>query len=265
VSTKAEREYLAGHRAHDFDALMSRWQAVAEAAGLEPEVLAQHGGYSVVGYRSTCEWDNTSGLYICAGVHGDEPAGVWGLLEWAEENVRMLGSVPVLVLPCFNPWGLVENRRSDHRGRDLNRLFDRSSPPLFKAWRKFVGTRKFRLALNLHEDYDAQGIYIYELGRRGVDFGPAILEKCEKIIPVQHGSEIDGSPFENGVLVRKQDFGNIVDRKLEGGGLPEAIYLRMNHAQFALTFETPSEYSLWKRVRAQKKFLEVAIDAAGSR
>ena len=141
----------------------------------------------------------------------------------------------------------------------MNRLFDKSSPPLLKAWRKFVGKRRFQLVLNLHEDYDAQGIYVYELGRRGRDLGGPILDKCKGIIPIQSGAEIDGSPFENGVLVRKQDFQSIVDKSLEGG-VPEAIYLRMHHAQFALTFETPSEFSLYDRVRAQRRFLEAAVE-----
>ena len=262
MSSKAESDYLAGHRAHDYDALIERWGAVAEAAGWEAEILAEHGGYPVVGFRSCGEWDDDAGLYVSAGVHGDEPAAVWGLLEWAQENVEMLGRRSILVLPCINPWGLVENRRSDHEGCDLNRLFDKSSPPLFKEWRKFLGERRFQLALNLHEDYDAQGIYLYELGRRGCDLGEMILDKCKKIIPIQTGSEIDGSPFENGVLAHKQDFQNIVDEKLEGG-VPEAIYLRMHHARFALTFETPSEFSLWDRVRAQRRFLEVAVEVVG--
>lgn len=255
----AERNYLASHSAHNYDALMDRWGAVAEAAGWKAEILVEHGGYPVVGFCSRGEWDDDTGLYVSAGVHGDEPAPVLGLLEWAEKNVRMLGERSVMVFPCINPWGLVENRRSDHEGRDLNRLFDKSSPPLIKAWRNFVGERKFHLALNLHEDYDAQGIYVYELGRRGRDLGEPILEKCKKIIPIHGGPEIDGSPFENGVLARKQDFQDIVDKKLEGG-VPEAIYLRMHHAQFALTFETPSEFSLYDRVRAQRRFLEAAIE-----
>lgn len=254
----AESDYLATHDAHDYDALMECWGSVAEAAGLEAEILTVHGGYPVVGFRSRGEWNDDAGLYVSAGVHGDEPAPVWGLLEWAEKNVKMLGSRSILVLPCINPWGLVENRRSDHEGRDLNRLFNKTSPPLFKAWRDFVGKRQFQLVLNLHEDFDAQGIYVYELGRRGRDLGGPILEKCKKIIPVQGGSEIDGSPFENGVLARKQGFQNIVDEQLEGG-MPEAIYLRMHHAQVALTFETPSEFSLYDRVRAQRRFLEAAV------
>ncbi len=258
-TNNAERDYLAGHRAHDFEALMERWQVLEKKAGWETVTLAEHGGYSVIGFRSAVPWDKETGLYFCAGVHGDEPAGVWGLLEWAEQNVERLRQHPVLILPCFNPWGLVENRRTDDCGRDLNRMFHQTSMPLFKGWRRFVADRKFRLALLLHEDYDAQGLYIYELGRRGCDFGHPILEKCQSIIPIESRPEVDGSEFDRGVLVRKQRIQQIVEDRLEGG-YPEAIYLRIHHAQIALTFETPSEYSLWDRVRAQSRFLDAAIE-----
>lgn len=255
----AERNFLVSHDVHNYAAVMERWGTVAEQAGWEAVILAEQGGYPVVGFRSQAAWDDDKGLYVSAGVHGDEPAGVWGLLEWAEANVRLLSQRSVLVLPCFNPWGLTGNQRSDHDGRDLNRRFNKPLPPLLKAWRKFVGKRKFRLALNLHEDYDAQGIYLYELGRRGGDFGRQILTQCEPIIPIQPGAEIDGSPFKNGLLVRKRNFDTIADKKLEAGGVPEAIFLRMNCAQVALTFETPSEFSLYDRVRAQRRFLEAAV------
>lgn len=258
-TNQAEREYLAGHRAHDFDALMERWQVVADSAEWETVTLAMHGDYPVIGYRSQAAWDDGKALYLCAGVHGDEPAGVWGLLEWAEQNGDFLCGRSLLVLPCFNPWGMVENRRCDHRGRDLNRMFHQTSMALFKGWRRFVGDRKFRLALLLHEDYDAQGLYIYELGRRGCDFGHPILEKCQSIIPIESRPEVDGNEFDRGVLVRKQGFQQLVEERLEGG-YPEAIYLRIHHAQIALTFETPSEYSLWDRVRAQSRFLDAAME-----
>ena len=86
----AERKFLASHDAHNYAPLMERWGAVAEAAGWEAVILAEHGGYPVLGFRSRAEWDDDAGLYISAGVHGDEPAGVWGLLQWAEKNVALL-------------------------------------------------------------------------------------------------------------------------------------------------------------------------------
>ncbi len=48
-------------------------------------------------------------IYISAGIHGDEPAGTEALITWAEENTRLLRRRPFFLVPCINPWGLVNN------------------------------------------------------------------------------------------------------------------------------------------------------------
>ena len=112
-----ERRYLTAHRSHDYGTLMRRWSRVARSAGLRAEVIHVAGGYDVLSYGSGDSVEGGDAVYLCAGVHGDEPAGVLGLLEWAEENARLLSARDVLILPCFNPWGLVNNSRVDHRER----------------------------------------------------------------------------------------------------------------------------------------------------
>ncbi|RPF93200.1 MAG: hypothetical protein CBB78_000345 [Roseibacillus sp. TMED18] len=48
----------------------------------------------------------------------------------------------------------------------------------------------------------------------------------------------------------------------EIGGMPEAGHLFLNHARTALTFETPSEYSLYRRVQCHVRFLNGLADIA---
>jgi hypothetical protein len=43
--------------------------------------------------------------------------------------------------------------------------------------------------------------------------------------------------------------------------MPEAIELHVRGCPVTLTFETPSEFDLEKRVRAQVMFIEVAMEA----
>ncbi len=264
IDDDEERHYLATHDAHDFEALRARWSALVEPGDLTEETLsADEGGYPVLAYRSRPMVEARGGevpgsLYLCAGVHGDEPAGAWGLLEWAEANVALLRERPALILPCFNPWGLVNNRRSDAEGRDLNRLFHRADLPLLAAWREQVGSTRFDLALHLHEDYDARGTYLYELTAPGLDLGERGLAACESIVPRDPREEIEGNAFENGILRHADDVERLVEEELDGG-YPEAIYVYLHHARTAITFETPSEYSLWRRVRAQRRFVEVVV------
>lgn len=256
-----EAAYLAGHSGHDYEALMRRWSALIEPCCLAESTLFDGGYYPVKSYRTRKKPTAENGLYLCAGVHGDEPAPVWALLEWAEGNVDFLRNSAAVILPCFNPAGLVANTRADEFGRDLNRSFQERELPLFRTWHALMDGLRFRLALHLHEDYEALGIYLYELSVPEIDGGEAAMRACEAIIPRDPRTEIDDVPFRNGVMRRTEGVRRIVDEEL-GGGYPEAIYVFLHHAACAYTFETPSEFSLWRRVRAHRRFLEASIAAA---
>lgn len=250
-----EEQYLTSHRSHDVAHILKRWRVVARAADLQVVKLAEAGGHPVIGLRNRSPVAGP-GIYLSTGIHGDEPASVAGLLEWAEERVEILRTHPVAIFPCVNPWGLVNNKREDESGRDLNRSFDRPEVEPIGAMLEFIEGRKFAVAVSLHEDYDATGVYVYELARRGESWGEALLERVELTIP-RHRGRVEGRPAKNGVLRRTQGLAEIA-REIEG--MPESIYLYLNCAHTALTFETPSEYSLYQRVQAHIRFLDGVLD-----
>ncbi|MCH2064046.1 MAG: M14 family metallocarboxypeptidase [Roseibacillus sp.] len=250
-----EHSYLAAHRSHDVGLLLKRWYLVARKADLrvvdlergEPHpVVALHNRHSVSG----------KGLYLSAGIHGDEPAAVQGLLEWAEKNVQLLRGRPVTILPCLNPWGLENNRREDAEGRDLNRSFDCPEVPVIGSMLELLSERKFAVAISLHEDFDANGVYVYELACQGESLGSGLLEQVEEIIP-RHRGKVDGRKPRHGVIRRTRGLTGIAK---EIGGMPESIHLFLSGARTALTFETPSEYSLYRRVQCHVRFLEGVAD-----
>ncbi|MEE3179551.1 MAG: hypothetical protein VX317_07700, partial [Verrucomicrobiota bacterium] len=121
-----------------------------------------------------------------------------GLLQWAENNVQSLRELPVAIFPCLNPWGLSNNRREDAEGRDLNRSFDRPGIPVIGAMLDFISGRDFAVAVNLHEDFDANGMYVYELARQGESLGEDLLERVEGVIP-RHQGGVEGRIPKNGV------------------------------------------------------------------
>ena len=172
------------HRCHDYPHLISRWKRIARAARLEIVAFAHAGDYPIYCLRSRERPTRADGLYVSAGIHGDEPAAPEALTLWAESHLSTLASMPLMILPCLNPWGLVNNQRIDARGRDLNRLFDRDNVTPIREWKRLLAGWRFGFVLNLHEDYDAQGIYGYELHGRPPDWGPSLLRTCSKIIPI---------------------------------------------------------------------------------
>ncbi len=245
------------HSGHDFTLLLSRWEAVVERGGVELRILGEAGGYPfVVIENEMSAARDPGGIYLSAGVHGDECAPVWALLQWMESDPEILRRLPVVVFPCFNPSGFVENIRQDHSGIDLNRCFENINHPVIGSWQNYMKGRQFDLALNLHEDYDAGGIYLYELAR-GNSMGNQLLAGCEKIIPRETASNVDGSDFMNGLLTRSSDLERVVEEEL-GGGYPEAILLFLRYSENSYTFETPSEFDLIRRIEAHQAFLEAA-------
>ena len=238
--------YLSAHRSHDVPFLLKRWHAVARAARLKVETVHVSSGHPVI-FLHTPSVDQPR-LYLSAGVHGDEPAPVSALLEWAEENVMLLRRLTVALFPLFNPAGLALNTRADHRHIDLNRRFHDASHPHIKAWWRCIGDMTFTTAVCLHEDYDAQGTYCYELNRSSRPFlADAALRACDHIIPRDAQRTIEGRRAIDGIIRRKQ----IPDLP----GLPEAIALYLHSTERSLTFETPSEFSLADRVAAHKALL----------
>ena len=245
----------AEHRVHDYGHFVRRWRAVARGAGLRLEEFARQDEYPVYCVRTKTD-PAAGGLYVSAGIHGDEPAGPEALLRWAEANlathVRARGATPLFILPCLNPWGIVNNRRSDHKGRDLNRIFDRRVSPITEL-RQLLAGHRFDFALHLHEDYDGQGIYLYEVNVGPVRWGAGLLEaSASKSVPVEQRRRIDGWRFRDGMLNQKLDPRNVPEH-------PEALHLHLNHCPHVCTFETPSEFGLTHRVRAHVRFISASL------
>jgi len=246
------QEYHTSHRAHDYKFLIKRWRSVARAGGLRLKEFFRDGDYPHYFLEPTKPRDGQS-FYLSAGIHGDEPASPQGLLRWAEQNPGMVRSANLLIFPCLNPWGIENNRRSNARDRDLNRDFQNARIGLISAWRKVIGDRQFDLTITLHEDYDAQGVYVYELTHNN-RLAEVALEAARPFIPPDGRRKIDDSYAKQGVIRRKIDPDNF-----PLPGLPEAVYLMFHHTDSSLTIETPSEFSLLSRVEAHAAALRALI------
>lgn len=244
---EVDHEWMRRHRAHDSGDITRRWKAVARRARMKLEVIHQTAGGPVL-FLQTRRM-SARPLYFCAGVHGDEPAGVQGLLAWAELRAEELRDADVAIFPLFNPAGLVLNTRSDEGGRDLNRLFDNPDEPHLLAWQNAVRGLTPRIAVCLHEDYDARGTYCYELNRtRGPGLADHLLEVCSPFIPRDPRATIEGRRASAGVILRK--------KVPMFTGLPEAVLLQRNGTPVTLTFETPSEFDFALRTRTHARFVE---------
>lgn len=244
---------LPDHLCHNYDALLARWRALAKRVGMRVKELCKVEGYRVFWLETAAAARGEATVYLSAGVHGDEPGATEGLLKWAEGNEALLRSGAFLIFPCLNPVGLVANTRVDGRGLDLNRRFHVREDIVCGAWRKVVEGRPLSLGVCLHEDYDAQGMYVYELSGLAKGWSGEVLKKIgTRRLPVDGRRKIEGRATVGGVIQRRKSPKGLT-------GLPEALVIYEMGCAVSLTFETPSEFALDDRVKAQVAFLKWVV------
>jgi hypothetical protein len=244
------------YRAHDYRHLIERWRAVARKSGVALRSLARADGYRHF-YLRTPALTPKDGVYISAGIHGDEPAATEALITWAEQQGRKLAKLPLMIFPCLNPWGLVGNIRLNAQGVDLNRGFHRTDVPVIQAVKRVVAGHCFSAALMLHEDYDGQGVYLYEVQRLKPYWGEVLLQAASAHVPIDPRIRIDGRKAMNGIHRRRVD-----KRRFAKIGHPEAVWLHFEHSERSFTVETPSEFALERRVAAHIAVIEEMIRRA---
>lgn len=183
-------------------------------------------------------------LYISSGMHGDEPAGPLAVLRLLEEN-DWPSDIGLFVIPCFNPGGFARNTRENEDGIDLNRDYRSRKTALVRAHIAWLEQRpRFDLTLSLHEDWEANGFYLYELNP---DLQPslvdAIIARVRPVCPIDDSTTIDGREARNGIICANR---YLVERP----DWPEAFYLIHNKTRQSYTLEGPSDFPLLTRVNA---------------
>ena len=239
----------------EYHVLISRWQALARTLGLAEQAYGTVDSYELFCFRSPA-FKPEGGLYLSAGIHGDEVGAIEGLHTWAALEGDRLRELPVIIFPCLNPHGLGRNCRTDAAGRDLNRWYHRRDVPSIRAHQALLTGYRFRLALCLHEDCDARGVYLYEFRRRGaVPLGAELLRAARPDLPTDalrrwgaRGVELIGN------LALDLTFTQLPT-------LTEALYLARHHSERTITTETPSSgYGLGQRARAQVAMIRRALE-----
>jgi hypothetical protein len=243
-------------RCHDPAWLAKRWRAIAPKAGLSVSSFAKAHGHSILQAVTKNPAKSKPWIYFSAGIHGDEPASTEALLAWIERNTALARSLNLRIFPCLNPWGLENNCRLDADGRDLNRCYRNPSHPPVAAHSRLAQKNHYELALVLHEDFDAQGVYVYETSPLKPYLGERLIAAMSRHIPSDPRRRIDSSRAKGGVIRRKVTPDLIHD-------WPEAFLLLFHCAERVFTIETPSEFHIEARVDAHIAAIDAAIASLG--
>jgi protein MpaA len=181
-------------------------------------------------------------VYISTGMHGDEPAGPLAVLQLLQDDLWPADAA-IWLCPCINPTGFPLNRRENAAGIDLNRDYRHLKSTEVRAHVDWLQRQpRFDVTLCLHEDWESNGFYVYELNPDNrPSFAEKILEGAAKLCPVDTSPLIENWPAQNGVI-RPQV--NPADRPL----WPEAMYLLTQKTRQSYTMEAPSDFPLAVRV-----------------
>ncbi len=230
-----------------------RFARVAATHGLERQVIGCVGGDDLSFWTRSARRGTGTRVFLSAGIHGDEPCGPLAMLEFLKAS-SLPDDFEWVVAPLLNPSGLRNGTRENAEGIDLNRDFYRRRSEEVNAmidWWSQRGPRPL-VHLSLHEDWEAEGFYLYEINTGGhAPLGARIVSRIGGLFPVQRRGPVDDHELSGPGLILHAPEPD--DRE----GWPEAIWLAKHHPVLSLTFEAPGTYG----TRLRRTGLKAALAA----
>jgi hypothetical protein len=253
-------------RLRTYDELTAGWRELRGRGFRVREVACVNAARTIL----TADYGDPNGtaISISAGVHGDEPAAPWALLAAARDGL-LDPRFSYRIWPCLNPSGYAAQTRANAEGDDINRSFSRGgTTPEARAVITANRDRRFALAIDLHEDFEADGCYLYEPLRPGAEprFAGTVIASLDAAgLPVQTiGDGFDlGTPPGIPVPYRLDRGTVLVDAEEElrvFPGLPQSMFHYRRGTQ-PLTFESPRPRPWEVRIAAHRVFLTTVLAA----
>ena len=238
----------------DYNEVVKRIEALS-CKGLRVEELGRIDGNPVHCVSADSD-PSLPAVYVNGGTHGDEPAGTEGALAFMETGCEQwLDKFRFFVIPCLNPYGYVHSTRSNGQDVDINWAFLRDDVPEIGLLKRFIRGRTFAAVMDLHEDWESPGYYLYEQVRGLAPAGPPITKQVSGVCPLNTQSEIEGETAFNGVIFPNPE----VEKRRLGGGVPIVLF-NQKYTDRLITSETPSALAMEVRVRAHLVALETMLD-----
>ena len=243
----------------DPPAFAARIEAAGRANGFRVERFGEVGGTPLLALTRRTRGPRPR-IYLSAGIHGDEPAPPLALLDLVERGVLDARAV-WFVCPLLNPAGFNCRTRENAEGLDLNRDYKALRSFEIQAHARWLQRQpNFDVTFHLHEDWEAHGFYLYELGNTsGRSLARTMIDTVAATFPIETATVIDGREVAERGIIRP-----IADPSLRESW-PESIYLRAHHTQLGYTIETPSTLPLALRIAALTTAVEAALRIAGER
>lgn len=243
-----------GHKTKDIDYYYSRMFE----SGLKIEELGKIEELPIFLVQNDHEKGQPN-ILIMGGVHGEESAGPWGILNVMMKLKLMRINVNVSIIPIMNPYGFSKGLRFNSELKSINSGYFRtkSSKPELTEEGKILNKNFIRISelakngfLSCHEDVEEKNFFIYEIIN---DAKPDFY--CQSLQTIGNhyfGKRLDGPSYQgivkDGVVLNEKD-GTIDDYLFTIGGIHRAI-----------TTETPGQEDINKRVYVNEQLITKFIE-----
>ncbi len=251
----------------EYGELTSAWKALRSSRDVAVREVACVGAQRTLLVADTFVHADAPLVAISAGVHGDEPAGPWALLSIVRDGL-LDRAFNYRIWCCTNPSGYEKFTRENAEGKDINRSFNSGgTTPESRAIVTANRDRTFAMALDLHEDFEADGFYCYEPIVDGeAPIGAAIVQAMDDdglaVQDLEESFEL-GYPSEAAYL-RKLERGRVlpdpVAERAFFPGTPYSLHMLRRSARRALTFESPRTLDWDTRIAMHRLAVVVALE-----
>ncbi len=188
--------------------------------------------------------EKTGATILLIGVfHGDEPEGetlIGNLIQDIEQTPGLIGNNRVLIIPCLNPDGKLENIRGNFNGIDLNRNFPTQNRPgcneegRFNCGKEPASEVETRFIIDIIHEYKPERILAFHSPYKVVNYdGPAdrIAENMSRLngYPVQVDIGYP-TPGSFGTYAGKERDIPVITLELPGDGDVQTMWLENRKA-----------------------------------
>jgi hypothetical protein len=245
----------------DITRILSDCVEAARAHGWNVEEIPVNGKQSLLALsrraqgvtQRSSEPSRAPRVYISTGIHGDEPAGPVAARQLLQENAWPL-QFDFWLCPCLNPEGFQANRRENNEGLDLNRQYLQPAAAETRAHVAWLERQpSFDLCFCLHEDWESQGFYVYELNADNQpSLAEGIVQRVAEVCPIDLSDSIEGRPAYQGIIRPSVDPRSRPD-------WPESFFLLTRKTRLSYTVEAPSDFPIAVRVAALVRAVQAGL------
>lgn len=265
VHTQGELAHRYVHCLHRPHAVAHEFIQFCKRLGMRISPLRGQGNHPSILFATHQEANNKARL-VMAGTHGDEPAGVLGMLQFLNERILkndLAEFPPFAFIPMVSPtaYGLATRKNAwnenANRGYHTQKIRcheacetpSREGRTLLENAQKLL---KFSQAgaLSMHEDVDAHEFYLYAY--ENTNNPTMLVHQLNDIGASYFGKIADSDCFENAAIrdgIIFNDFGaGAFDECLHIAGTPTVIVT-----------ETPAKQALDDRIHLNTKLIETFL------